>query len=264
MYIPSSKEEEEYLKNYDPNHWPKPGVCADVAVFGYSKGKLYLLLVERGNYPYKGCYALPGGFANMDEDIWETAARELEEETGLRNIYIEQISVWGKPDRDPRDRTVTALHMALIDKDKANVTAGDDASSAKWFQITNYLENRDFFTQSKVIRTKKLILENETILAPQIRQTVCYDDSKSLKEEILDGSDLAFDHAHCIINAYEKLKERLLCGDFAYGLIGKAFDIAEMKKLYDTVFMKNWSVDELAQLRILEKIGPNKYSFVMC
>lgn len=264
MYIPSSKEEEEYLKNYDPAKWPKPSVAADIAVFGYSGQKLYLLLVERGNYPYKGCYALPGGFANMDEDIGETASRELEEETGLQGIYIEQVSVWGKPGRDPRDRTITALHMALIDKDKANVTAGDDASRAEWFQITNYLENRDYFTQNKVIRTKKLILENDTVLAPQIRQTVCYGDSKCLQEEILDDSELAFDHAHCIINAYEKLKERLLCSDLAYGLIGKVFDIAEMKKLYDTVFLKNWNTDELARLRMLEKAGQNKYSFIMC
>lgn len=264
VYIPRSKEEEEYLKNYDPNNWPKPGVCADVAVFGYSGQKLYLLLVERGNYPYKGCYALPGGFANMDEDIIETATRELEEETALQGIYIEQVSVWGKPGRDPRDRTISALHIALINKDKANVMAGDDAKSAKWFQITNYIENRDYFAQDKVIRTKKLILENETVLAPQIKQTVCYGDSKCMNEEILDDSDLAFDHAHCIINAYEKLKERLLYSDLAYGLIGKVFELAEMKKLYDTVFQKNWNIDELARLKILEKVDQSKYSFIMC
>ena len=145
MYIPSCKEEEEYLRKYNPNDWPKPSVAADIAVFGYSAGKLYLLLVERGNYPYRGCYALPGGFANMDEDVIETASRELEEETGLSGMYIEHISVWGKPGRDPRDRTITALHLALIDKAKAKVQAGDDARSARWFEITGYIENRDYF-----------------------------------------------------------------------------------------------------------------------
>ncbi len=264
VYIPRSKEEEEYLKGYDPNNWPKPSVAADIAVFGYSDKKLYLLLVERGNYPYKGCYALPGGFANMDEDIGETASRELEEETGLQGVYIEQVSVWGKPGRDPRDRTITALHMALIDKDKVSVAAGDDASSAKWFRITNYIENRDYFAQDKVVRTKKLVLENDTVLAPQIKQTVCYGESKCMQEEILDDSDLAFDNAHFIINAYEKLKERLLCSDMAYELIGKVFELTEMKKLYDTVFQKNWNTDELARLRMLEKAEKDRYTFVMC
>jgi ADP-ribose pyrophosphatase len=253
MYIPSGKEEEEYLKKYNPDNWPKPAVAADIAVFGYSEGKLYLLLVERGNFPYRGCYALPGGFANMDEDVPETAGRELEEETGLKGMYLEHISLWGKPDRDPRDRTITALHLALIDKDSAKVEAGDDASRAEWFEIKNYIETRDYFETEKCVRTKKLILEGDTILAPQIRRTVCYGVTKSVCEEIIDNSDLAFDHANCIINAYDKLKERLLISDFAYNILGRVFTLKDLKNLYDTVFQKSWTKDELECLKIVEK-----------
>lgn len=264
MYSPSSKEEEEYLRNYNPNNWPKPSVAADIAVFGYGKGKLYLLLVERGNYPYRGCYALPGGFANMDEDLTETASRELEEETGLAGMYLEGISAWGKPGRDPRDRTVTALHLALIDKESAKVEAGDDASSAKWFEIKNYIENRDYFETDKVVRTKKLILEGDTILAPQIRRTVCYGATKCVSEEIIDDSDLAFDHANCIVSAYEKLKERLLISDFAYNILGRVFTLKDFKKLYDAVFQKSWTMEELSCLKILEKRSKELYTWSEC
>ncbi|MEI6100583.1 MAG: NUDIX hydrolase [Eubacteriales bacterium] len=264
MYIPSSREEEDYLKNYDPSNWPKPAVAADIAVFGYSQKKLYLLLVVRGNYPYRGCYALPGGFANMDEDILETASRELAEETGLEGMYLEHISVWGKPGRDPRDRTITSLHLALIDKDKAKVDAGDDASSAHWFEVKNYIENKDFFETDNVVRTKKLILEGDIVLAPQIRQTACYGESKCLHEDIIDDSDLAFDHASGIINAYEKLKERLLISEIAYSLLGRVFKLEDMKALYDTVFQKSWQLDELAALKILERKSANLFTWSFC
>ena len=155
----------------------------------------------------------------MDEDLHETAGRELEEETGLKNVFLEQVSMWGKPGRDPRDRTITALYMALIDKAKVRVQAGDDASAAKWFAIENYIEKRDFFEEERVVRTKKLILDGETVLAPQVRETVCYGEGKCVRTEITDDSDLAFDHAHCIVDAYGRLKERLLYSDFAYGVL---------------------------------------------
>ncbi len=260
-YIPRSEDEREYLKKYNPNDWPKPSVAADVAVFAYGEGRLYLLLVQRGNYPYKGNWALPGGFVNMDEDLGEAAGRELEEETGLKNVYAEQASMWGKPERDPRDRTITALYMALIDKNKVKVQAGDDARAAGWFTITNYIQKRDFFEEERVVRTKKLILEGDTVLAPQVRETVCYGKNKSVRTEIIDDSDLAFDHAHSIVDTYERLKARLLCSDFAYGVLGRTFTLAEMKKLYDAVFLKSWPEEELAQLKMIEKAGSGQYGW---
>lgn len=264
MYVPSGKEEKEYLKRYDPNQWPKPSVAADIAVFGYARGALYLLLVERGNYPYRGCWALPGGFVNMDEDLPETASRELLEETGLSGAYIEHISVWGKPGRDPRDRTISTLNLALVDMDKVRVRAGDDASSAKWFLLKDYIELRDYFETGRVVRSKKIILEGDVVLAPQIRQIVCYGDTKCVQAEITDDSEIAFDHAHCVIHAYEKLKERLLISDFAYGVLGRIFSLNDMKTLYDTVFRKDWGIKELAGLQILEQLPGGRYTWVFC
>jgi ADP-ribose pyrophosphatase YjhB (NUDIX family) len=260
-YIPRSEEEREYLKNYNPSDWPKPSVAADIAVFAYGEGRLYLLLVERGNYPYKGNWALPGGFINMDEDLIETAERELEEETGLKNVYLEQVSMWGKPGRDPRGRTITVLFMALINKEKAKVQAGDDANAAQWFAITNYIEKRDFFEEEKAVRTKKLILEGDTVLAPQVKESVCYGENKCVQTAIIEDSDLAFDHAQCIIDTYGKLKERLLHSDFAYGILEPSFGFADMKKIYDAVFLKSWTAEELAALKIIEETGDGKYGW---
>jgi hypothetical protein len=197
----------------------------------------------------------------MDEDLNETASRELEEETGLKNIYLEQVSMWGKPGRDPRDRTITALHMALVDKRKVRVQAGDDASAARWFAITGYTQQKDFFEEEKTVKTKKIILENGTVLAPRVRQTVCYAENKCEHTEIIDTSDLSFDHAHCIIDAYEKLKDRLLCSDFAYGILGRTFRAADMKKLYDAAFLKSWDPSGLAKLRAVEETGDGRLTW---
>ena len=263
-YEPRSEEERKYLDNYNPNDWPKPSVAADIAVFAYGEGRLHLLLVERGNYPYKGNWALPGGFANMDEDLYETAGRELKEETGVDHVYLEQVSMWGKPGRDPRDRTITALFMALIDQKEARVRAGDDAKAARWYTLTGYIEKRDFFEEKQTIKTKKMILDNDMVLAPQVRTTVCYGKNKTVKTEIIDDSDLAFDHAHCIIDAYARLKERLLSSDLAYGILGRTFELRAMKQLYDAVFMKNWTEEKLEALGNIEKIGAGRYTWKDC
>ena len=88
-------------------------------------GALFILLIKRGGYPYKGCWALPGGFVNIDEDLPEAAKRELLEETNINIDYLERAAVWSRPDRDPRQRVITVSYDALTDK--MNALAGDDA-----------------------------------------------------------------------------------------------------------------------------------------
>jgi 8-oxo-dGTP diphosphatase len=93
-----------------------------------------VLLIERGADPFKGCWAFPGGFMNMDETTEECAIRELEEETGLRLSKIQQIGAYSKVDRDPRGRTVTLAYLAIVDE-PVTVTGQDDAAQAEWFPI---------------------------------------------------------------------------------------------------------------------------------
>lgn len=119
-------------KKYCYSH-PHPSVTTDCVIFGFDGKGIQVLLIERGIEPYKGKWAFPGGFLNNDETAEEGALRELEEETGLSNAYIEQFNTYTDPNRDPRDRVITIAHYALVRIQ--DVKGGDDAANAKWFPI---------------------------------------------------------------------------------------------------------------------------------
>ena len=115
--------------------YPRPSVTTDCVIFGFDTEGLSVLLIERGIEPFKGCWAFPGGFMQMDEDAETCARRELEEETGLKADYVEQFGTFSDVNRDPRGRTVTIAHYALVKK--SEVKGADDAAQAKWFPIGN-------------------------------------------------------------------------------------------------------------------------------
>ncbi len=115
--------------------WPRPMVAADAAVFRFFAGKVKLLLVNRKNEPFKGKWALPGGFVNIDEELEDAAARELAEETGLVNVPLQQFHTSGKCGRDPRGRVITVTFMGIMTKGQKRLKAGDDAAKAQWFDI---------------------------------------------------------------------------------------------------------------------------------
>ncbi|PRZ00334.1 NUDIX hydrolase [Marinilabilia salmonicolor] len=115
--------------------YPRPAVTADVvALAGSSLKEAKLLLIKREKPPFQDMWALPGGFAEMDEDIETTAVRELEEETGLRGGKVHQIGAFGKVGRDPRHRTVTVAFLSALEG-IADVKGADDASDARWFPL---------------------------------------------------------------------------------------------------------------------------------
>ena len=113
--------------------YPRPAVTTDCVIFGYDGKELKVLLIERGIEPFKGCWAFPGGFLNMDEDALAGARRELKEETGLEDAFIEQFHTFSEPGRDPRGRVITIAHYALVKIQE--VEGGDDAAQASWFPI---------------------------------------------------------------------------------------------------------------------------------
>ena len=113
--------------------YPRPSVTSDCVIFGYDAQGLSVLLIERGLEPFKGCWAFPGGFMQMDEDAETCARRELEEETGLKDVKVEQFATFSDVNRDPRGRTVTVAHFALVKK--SEVKGADDAAQARWFPI---------------------------------------------------------------------------------------------------------------------------------
>lgn len=115
--------------------YPRPAVTTDCVVFTKEE-EPKVLLIQRGNEPYKGCWAFPGGFMNMEETAEECAVRELKEETGLTVNQIQQIGAYSKVDRDPRGRTVSIAYLAIVDAPTA-VAGMDDAAKAAWFPLAS-------------------------------------------------------------------------------------------------------------------------------
>jgi 8-oxo-dGTP diphosphatase len=128
--------------------WPRPMVTADALVFAACNGRKSVLLIRRGNDPYKGLWAVPGGFLEMDEELETAANRELLEETGIEGIELKQMHTFGTPGRDPRGRQITVIFTGTVDKE-IEPTAGDDAAEAKWFDIDDLPELA--FDHDKVI-----------------------------------------------------------------------------------------------------------------
>jgi len=118
--------------------YPRPAVTADCIVIA-REAEPKVLLIQRGIDPYKGCWAFPGGFMNMDETTEQCAIRELEEETGLQVSEVYQIGAYSKVDRDPRGRTVTVAYLAIVDELIA-VTGQDDAAKAEWWPLSDFLD----------------------------------------------------------------------------------------------------------------------------
>lgn len=112
--------------------YPRAALTVDCVIFGFNGGSLKVLLIRRGIDPFKGCWALPGGFVKPEETLEEAARRELEEETGLKDLYLEQLHTFGAIDRDPRERVISVAYFALV-RDADHLPIGDtDAAEAAW------------------------------------------------------------------------------------------------------------------------------------
>lgn len=117
--------------------FPRPSVTTDCVVFGLDDEGLSVLLIQRGEPPFKGRWALPGGFVQMDEGLETAARRELQEETGIdRDVFLEQLYTFGEPARDPRTRVISVAYYALVRTRSTPVVAGSDASNAQWFLMS--------------------------------------------------------------------------------------------------------------------------------
>lgn len=132
-----SKEDQEFVKTYDDSKYAKPSVTADMVIFarGSEAEHLEVLLIQRGRPPFRGQYALPGGFVNPDESVDDAAVRELKEETGVDCGCLEQLRTFSTPGRDPRRWVITCAYLALVEKSEISVKAGDDAKAAEWFSV---------------------------------------------------------------------------------------------------------------------------------
>ncbi|MBQ3552616.1 MAG: NUDIX hydrolase [Clostridia bacterium] len=188
--------ESEFLKQYDPERYKRPSVTADVAIFTRENTSVKLLLIKRGNHPFLGQYALPGGFVELFEDIEKAALRELYEETNIKGVTLTQIGAYGDANRDPRTHIVTILYAAALEKIEAK--AGDDAAEARLFKLN--VEKRpdgSFYI--------KLHSEN-TELSARLKRS---DESGAHKTIVVENNGICSDHAALIFDAYMAMKPML-------------------------------------------------------
>jgi 8-oxo-dGTP diphosphatase len=129
----------------------RPALTVDVVVFALDEEDLQVMLVERDLKPFAGQWALPGGFVRVDESLEDAARRELEEETGLKNIFLEQLYTFGDLNRDPRERVVTVAYYALVNFEGHDVHASTDARNAAWFAVNDLPKLA--FDHEKILKT---------------------------------------------------------------------------------------------------------------
>lgn len=131
--------------------YPRPSVTVDLVIFTIADDDLKVLLIRRGGEPFKGCWALPGGFVEIDESLEAAAARELSEEAGVTNVYLEQLYTFGDPGRDPRGRVISVSYFALVDADRQHIRAASDAADARWHSVFDSISDNNLAFDHKRI-----------------------------------------------------------------------------------------------------------------
>lgn len=268
-----SDEEKEFLAGYDLTKYDRPSVATDVVVFSVMKDdecedvrrlqekKLKILLIRRGGFPYKGSWAMPGGFCRKGEDVIDSARRELCEETGIDDAYVKLVGVYGEPDRDPRGWVISSTYMALMNGRDCRLKAGDDAQDARWFTVeltdisTEVTEAAEVsgagveIVKNEVeashevqnVKRYRLVLKNadsDIKLTAVLRRTdmsSCGRSSDSYDIEECEG--LAFDHARIITEAVLGLREDVRRDmELAFDLLPERFTLTELQNVYEQIW----------------------------
>lgn len=229
--------EEEFLKDYDPSKFDRLAVTTDILIFSISEEyednyrklsnkHFSVLLVKRDNYPYKDKWCLPGGFIKVDEDIEDAPIRILKNETGISDIYLEQLYTYGGVDRDPRMRVISTSYMALIDKNRLRDKLKDNAS---WFNITKEEDKNNIY----------VTLDNGTdILKYTIKKTLKEKTTDRYKFTIEENTSLAFDHPLVITSGMERLKNKVSYTDVVFNMMPKYFTLGELQQVYEIILGK--------------------------
>lgn len=123
------------VNHYDANKYERPSVTVDVVMMSVRQRDLQVLLVKRRAWPFEGMWAIPGGFLKMNESLETAAQRKLQEETGMQDVYLEQLYTFGDPGRDPRTRVITVVYFALLNAERLSVKVPDDAADVGWFSV---------------------------------------------------------------------------------------------------------------------------------
>lgn len=236
--------EQEFLARYNPGSYERPSVAADMVIFTVSDAEeenyrklpqkqLRVLLIKRGGHPFLGKWALPGGFVRPEETAEQAAQRELGEETGVENVYLEQLYTFSQPDRDPRMRVISCAYMALVDSSKLTLSAGDDAQEARWFNVSFRLEREQReSTPEGFTRTRQYRL---TLTSGEIVLSALTEVSSQTGCRVLEPGGLAFDHGMILTYAMERLRGKIEYTDIALHLMPKLFTLTQLQQVYEVI-----------------------------
>lgn len=243
--------EAQFLTTYNANKYERPSVTVDMLIFTVTDEEkenyrklpekvLRLLLIKRGDHPYIGQWALPGGFVHMDESLDEAALRELKEETNIDKIYMEQLYTWGDVGRDPRTRVISASYMSLVDSSTLDIKANDDADDAKWFTVSCRLyQEQKTVTEKGYILQKlfKLSLSNDEDNLSAIIKIIKTVEGKVTKvvREVVESNGIAFDHAKIIEYGIERLRSKIEYTDIAFNLMPELFTLTQLQQVYEVI-----------------------------
>lgn len=278
--------ESEFIERYDPNKYDRPSVTNDVLIFtlgdgeegnNYPHKKLQLLLIQRRDHPYIHKWALPGGFLNMDEDLIQGAYRELEEETGVTDIYVEQLGAFGEMyidkertiPRDPRTRIITVGNLALIPKDKLKPEAGDDAENVMWFNVeTEFLGKKIY--EEHFIKTNILHLSSEDgkiKISYKVEEKLSNDAmrKREVSYSLLDNStdSVAADHFKLIFCGLNNIRKEMEYTPIALNLLPETFTLGELTEVYEAILGRKIQNLECKLGDMIVKVSECAYSEVI-
>ncbi len=268
--------EQQYLEQYDVSEFERPSVTADMLIFtildeqqdNYRKlpeKSLHLMMVQRGEHPYLGWWALPGGFVAMNESLDEAAARELRSETGLDGIYMEQLYTWGAVDRDPRTRVISTAYMALADSTSQQIQAGEDARDARWFKLGyRVLQEKKVHIEGgcRLERDMQVELVHHDIrLTGTIRVTRTYQGTLTGEQwQVLSSDGIAFDHVQMIAYGLERLRSKIEYTDIAFNLMPPLFTLSALQQVYEIVLGKELLAPAFRRKMAPRVIATNEYT----
>lgn len=239
--------EEQFLKHYKPGDYERPSNTVDMLLFTVAdkesssirkdeEKQLKVLLIKRNNHPDIHKWALPGGFVNIDENIETAAYRELEEETSVNNVYMEQLYTYGNVGRDKRMRVVSIAHMALVPQENVKPIAGDDAEDVAWFTVEkNTISDKN----------QEIVISNEELgLRYVYTVDITYKKNGVVSVPITDihateeNNRIAFDHIDMINAGIERLRNKVEYVPIAFNLVPEKFTLNEIQKVYEVILGK--------------------------
>ena len=268
-YDINSSEEREYLENYNIEQFERPSVATDIVAFAVMRDgeqsnirklenrELKLLLIKRSQFPYKGAWAIPGGFLRPGETIEETAKRELLEETGVENTFLHLAGVYSEAKRDPRGWIISNSFISLINAENCSLRADTDAWDAAWFCVKLQSDNTssdDSTSTTKMIKHTLTLSfdsassdsnikgdENIEIKAIVSEKSTRKGHNHVSSYQIVDSGELGFDHAKIIVQSLLELRDMMEYDlRIAFDLLPESFTLAQLQSTIEKVTDKKF------------------------